>query len=119
MNSDKFKGARLDDNNFVYNFKISLEQGTNKQIAVAITENAGNECNDIASCLSLNGQFGLFETVEDGTLSTNTSNRKYYYDTTWGLKAYKVKVFKLKTPLNPDGQNDTYVVTYHRPINHG
>lgn len=119
LNSDKFKGARLDDNNFVYNFKISLEQGTNKQIAVAITENAGNECNDIASCLSLNGQFGLFETVEDGTLSTNTSNRKYYYDTTWGLKAYKVKVFKLKTPLNPDGQNDTYVVTYHRPINHG
>ena len=119
LNSDKFKGTRLDDNNFVYNFKISLEQGTNKQIAVAITENAGNECNDIASCLSLNGQFGLFETVEDGTLSTNTSNRKYYYDTTWGLKAYKVKVFKLKTPLNPDGQNDTYVVTYHRPINHG
>lgn len=119
LNSGKFKGARLDDNNFVYNFKISLEQGTNKQIAVAITENAGNECNDIASCLSLNGQFGLFETVEDGTLSTNTSNRKYYYDTTWGLKAYKVKVFKLKTPLNPDGQNDTYVVTYHRPINHG
>lgn len=119
LNSDKFKGARLDDNNFVYNFKISLEQGTNKQIAVAITENAGNECNDIASCLSLNGQFGLFETVEDGTLSTNTSNRKYYYDTTWGLKAYKVKVFKLKTPLNPDGQNDTYVVTYHRPVNHG
>lgn len=119
LNSDKFKGARLDDNNFVYNFKISLEQGTNKRIAVAITENAGNECNDIASCLSLNGQFGLFETVEDSTLSTNTSNRKYYYDTTWGLKVYKVKVFKLKTPLNPDGQNDTYVVTYHRPINHG
>ena len=119
LNSDKFKGARLDDNNFVYNFKISLEQGTNKQIAVAITENAGNECNDIASCLSLNGQFGLFETVEDSTLSTNTSNRKYYYDTAWGLKAYHVKVFKLKTPLNPDGQNDTYVVTYHRPVNHG
>ena len=119
LNSTKFKGAKLEDNNFVYNFKISLEQGTNKQIAVAITENSGNECNDIASCLSLNGQFGLFETVEDSTLSTNTSNTKYYYDATWGLKAYPVKVFKLKTPLNPDGQNDTYIVTYHRPVNHG
>lgn len=119
LGSEKFAGAQLEDNNSVYNFKISLEQGTNKQIAVAITENAGNECNDIASCLSLNGQFGLFETVEDSTLSTNTSRSNYYYSKTGGLKTYNVKVFKLKTPLNPDGQNDTYVVTYHRPINHG
>ena len=119
LGSGKFGSAQLEDNNFVYNFKISLEQGTNKQIAVAITENSGNERNDVASCLSLNGQFGLFETVEDTTLSTNTSGSLYYYDQNYGLKTYPVKVFKLKTPLNPDGQNDTYVVTYHRPINHG
>ena len=27
------------------------------------------------------------------------------------------KYYELKNPLTPDGQNDTYIVTYHRPFN--
>ena len=115
--------TKLDDNISDYNFKIDLKAttGTNTNLVIGILNStAGAEFVDLAGCTTVNGQFNLFEKTEftdaadkldahvlltDGGKLTTTPNA--------------FKIIKLKTPLTPDGQNDTYVVTYHRPINHG
>ena len=115
--------TKLDDRISDYNFKIDLKAstGTNTNLVIGILNStAGAEFADLAGCTTVNGQFNLFEKTEftdvadkldryvllaDGGKLTNAPNA--------------FKIIKLKTPLTPDGQNDTYVVTYHRPVNHG
>ena len=116
---------KLDDNISDYNFKINLKAttGTATNLIIGmLASTAGEEfTNDLSACTTVNGQYNLFGKTEfteiadklnmhlllrSGTRLTSTTGNNF-------------KAIKLKTPLTPDGQNDTYVVTYHRPVNHG
>ena len=74
---------------------------------------------NLPKAVSINGQFGQFK-------DTSESNNFYAYltpESTNKLRslacstANQFAYYELKNPLTPDGQNDTYIVTYHRPFN--
>ena len=116
--------VKLEDHISDYNFKIDLKAstGTATNLVIGmIASTAGDEFSDLAVCSTVNGQYNLFEKTEFTEISDKVNSRLKLSD---GLllvstQGNNVKAVKLKTPLTPDGQNDSYVVTYHRPINHG
>ena len=119
------KAIKLEDHISDYNIKMDLKAatGTPTNLVIGITANsAGQESADLSVCSTLNGQYNLFEKTEFTEVGDKL-NPYLRLDTGAqllnGIATNQLKVFKLKTPLNPDGQNDTYVVTYHRPVNHG
>lgn len=119
------KAIKLEDHISDYNIKMDLKAatGTPTNLVIGITANsAGQESADLSVCSTLNGQYNLFEKTEFTEVGDKL-NPYLVLDTGAqllnGIATNQLKVFKLKTPLNPDGQNDTYVVTYHRPVNHG
>ena len=119
------KAIKLEDHISDYNIKMDLKAatGTPTNLVIGITTNsAGQESADLSVCSTLNGQYNLFEKTEFTEVGDKL-NPYLRLDTGAqllnGIATNQLKVFKLKTPLNPDGQNDTYVVTYHRPVNHG
>lgn len=113
-----------------YNFKVKLPAGgpTNINVLFGTVDPASDpEFIDLPACMTINGQYGQFSStdiyssdlapyaVDELYDPKNTNEYLRYQD---GTKV-KFNGYKLKTELTPDGQNDTYIVTYHRPINHG
>ena len=113
-----------------YNFKVKLPAGgpTNINVLFGTVDPASDpEFADLAACMTINGQYGQFSSTDIYTSDLapyaadelydpkNTNEYLRYQD---GTKV-KFNGYKLKTELTPDGQNDTYIVTYHRPVNHG
>lgn len=115
--------TKLDDRISDYNFKIDLKAstGTNTNLVIGILNStAGAEFADLAGCTTVNGQFNLFEKTEFTDVADKLDSRVLLTNGTKLTTAPNAfKIIKLKTPLTPDGQNDSYVVTYHRPVNHG
>lgn len=115
--------TKLDDRISDYNFKIDLKAstGTNTNLVIGILNStAGAEFADLAGCTTVNGQFNLFEKTEFTDVADKLDRHVLLINGTKLTSAPNAfKIIKLKTPLTPDGQNDTYVVTYHRPVNHG
>ena len=117
--------VKLDDNISDYNFKIDLKAttGTATNLIIGmLASTAGEEfTNNLSACTTVNGQYNLFSKTEFTEIADKL-NMKVLLSS--GLRLANTignnfKAIKLKTPLTPDGQNDTYVVTYHRPVNHG
>ena len=116
---------KLDDNISDYNFKINLKAttGTATNLIIGmLASTAGEEfTNDLSACTTVNGQYNLFGKTEFTEIADKL-NMHLYLNSGMRLTSTtgnNFKAIKLKTPLTPDGQNDTYVVTYHRPVNHG
>lgn len=116
--------TKLEDNISDYNFKIDLKAstGTSTNLIIGmLASTAGEEFADLAACSTVNGQYNLFAKTEFTEISDklNSFVRTKDGGVIAGSGGNIFKAIKLKTPLTPDGQNDTYVVTYHRPVNHG
>lgn len=116
--------TKLEDNISDYNFKIDLKASTDTSTNLIIgmlARTAGEEFADLAACSTVNGQYNLFAKTEFTEISDklNSFVRTKDGGVIAGSGGNIFKAIKLKTPLTPDGQNDTYVVTYHRPVNHG
>lgn len=123
----KLRPIELKDGVNEYSFKVKLTSGvgvaTNIWAMFASSDTlADEEYKDLPACLTINGQYGQFTTERNSEIDV------YAADDLDDDNGYHIQIngrtavfsgYKLKTPLNPDGQNDTYVVTYHRPINHG
>lgn len=113
-----------------YNFIVKLPTGGPTNINVlfgTIDPLTDQEFIDLPACMTINGQYGQFASTDiyDSDLAPYAADELYdpannndYLKYPNGNKV-KFNGYKLKTELTPDGQNDTYVVTYHRPINHG
>lgn len=113
-----------------YNFIVKLPTGGPTNINVlfgTIDPLTDQEFIDLPACMTINGQYGQFASTDiyNSDLAPYAADELYdpannndYLKYPNGNKV-KFNGYKLKTPLTPDGQNDTYVVTYHRPINHG
>ena len=116
--------TKLEDTISDYNFKIDLKAsvGTATNIIIGmLASTAGEEFADLAACSTINGQYGQFDKAEF-TAIADKLNEYVLLKNGAALTASTgntLKAIKLKTQLTPDGQNDAYVVTYHRPINHG
>lgn len=113
-----------------YNFIIKLPTGGPTNINVlfgTIDPLTDQEFIDLPACMTINGQYGQFASTDiyNSDLAPYAADELYdpannndYLKYPNGNKV-KFNGYKLKTELTPDGQNDTYIVTYHRPINHG
>lgn len=113
-----------------YNFIVKLPTGGPTNINVlfgTIDPLTDQEFIDLPACMTINGQYGQFASTDiyNSDLAPYAADELYdpannndYLKYPNGNKV-KFNGYKLKTELTPDGQNDTYVVTYHRPINHG
>lgn len=124
---NKLKVAELKDGVNEYSFKVKLTSGTGVATniwAMFASEDTLNdeEYKDLPLCLTINGQYGQF------TNKRNSDIDVYAADSMNGGGTAPLQIngaratfsgYKLKTDLTPDGQNDTYIVTYHRPVNHG
>ena len=115
---------KLRDDVSDYNFKIDLKAstGTSTNLIIGmLASTAGEEFADLAACSTVNGQYNLFAKTEFTEISDKLNPYVRLGDgaVIAGSSGNNFKAIKLKTPLTPDGQNDTYVVTYHRPVNHG
>ena len=116
--------TKLEDTVSDYNFKIDLKAsvGTATNIIIGmLASTAGEEFADLAACSTINGQYGQFDKAEF-TAIADKLNEYVLLKNGAALTASAgntLKAIKLKTQLTPDGQNDAYVVTYHRPVNHG
>ena len=114
-----------------YNFKIKLSSGVGNPTNINVLFGTVNpatdpEFADLPACVTINGQYGQFGTTDiySSDLAPyiadelrdpkNPDNTLRYPNST----TVRFNGYKLKTPLTPDGQNDTYIVTYHRPVNH-
>ena len=113
-----------------YNFIVKLPTGGPTNINVlfgTVDPLTDQEFIDLPACMTINGQYGQFASTDIYNSDLAPYNADELYDpadTNDYLKypnGNKVKFngYKLKTELTPDGQNDTYIVTYHRPVNHG
>ena len=122
--------VKLDKDTGDYTFIVPLKAATGTQTNICVAfatsyiaapSNGGNckEFNNLPKAVSINGQFGQFK-------DTSESNNFYAYltpESTNKLRslacstANQFAYYELKNPLTPDGQNDTYIVTYHRPFN--
>lgn len=123
---NKLRPIELKDGVNEYNFKVKLTSGagvaTNIWAMFASSDTlADEEYKDLPACLTINGQYGQFTTERNSEIDVYAADD--LDDDNGHIQINgRTAVFsgyKLKTPLNPDGQNDTYVVTYHRPVNHG
>ena len=123
---NKLRPIELKDGVNEYNFKVKLTSGagvaTNIWAMFASSDTlADEEYKDLPACLTINGQYGQFTTERNSEIDVYAADD--LDDDNGHIQINgRTAVFsgyKLKTPLTPDGQNDTYVVTYHRPINHG
>ena len=113
-----------------YNFIVKLPTGGPTNINVlfgTVDPLTDQEFIDLPACMTINGQYGQFASTDiyNSDLAAYSADELYdpannndYLKYPNGNKV-KFNGYKLKTELTPDGQNDTYVVTYHRPINHG
>jgi hypothetical protein len=124
---NKLKVAELKDGVNEYSFKVKLTSGTGVATniwAMFASEDTLNdeEYKDLPLCLTINGQYGQF------TNERNSDIDVYAADSMNGGGTAPLQIngaratfsgYKLKTDLTPDGQSDTYIVTYHRPVNHG
>ena len=124
---NKLKVAELKDGVNEYSFKVKLTSGTGVATniwAMFASEDTLNdeEYKDLPLCLTINGQYGQF------TNERNSDIDVYAADSMNGGGTAPLQIngaratfsgYKLKTDLTPDGQNDTYIITYHRPVNHG
>ena len=124
---DKVKAIELKDDISEYNFKVKLTSGTGVATniwAMFASEDTLNdeEYKDLPVCLTINGQYGQFTTERNSEIDVyaadNLVGGHSSHITINGTRA-TFSGYKLKTDLTPDGQNDTYIVTYHRPVNHG
>ena len=112
-----------------YTFIIDLKSGVGNptNICVGFTNAQSSfvlskEFNNLPKAVSINGQFGMFKTVAEADTFKAFKMSPYNgsYDTfksTAATMTNDFKYYELKNPLTPDGQNDTYIVTYHRPFN--
>ena len=123
---EKLRPIELKDGVNEYSFKVKLTSGTgvatNIWAMFASSDTlADEEYKDLPACLTINGQYGQFTTERNSEIDVYAADD--LDDDNGHIQINgRTAVFsgyKLKTPLTPDGQNDTYVVTYHRPINHG
>ena len=123
---EKLRPIELKDGINEYSFKVKLTSGvgvaTNIWAMFASSDTlADEEYKDLPACLTINGQYGQFTTERNSEIDVYAADD--LDDDNGHIQINgRTAVFsgyKLKTPLNPDGQNDTYVVTYHRPVNHG
>lgn len=124
---NKLQVAELKDGVNEYSFKVKLTSGAGVATniwAMFASEDTLNdeEYKDLPLCLTINGQYGQF------TAERNSDIDVYAADSLNGGGTQPLQIngakatfsgYKLKTDLTPDGQNDTYIVTYHRPVNHG
>ena len=117
--------VKLDNNISDYNFKIDLKAttGTATNLIIGmLASTAGEEfTNDLSACTTVNGQYNLFGKTEFTEIADKL-NMKVLLSSGMRLantEGNNFKAIKLKTPLTPDGQNDPYIVNYHRPVNHG
>lgn len=124
---NKLQVAKLEDGVNEYSFKVKLTSGAGVATniwAMFASEDTLNdeEYKDLPLCLTINGQYGQF------TAERNTDIDVYAADSLSGGGTELLQIngakatfsgYKLKADLTPDGQNDTYIVTYHRPVNHG
>ena len=113
-----------------YNFIVKLPTGGPTNINVlfgTVDPLTDQEFIDLPACMTINGQYGQFASTDiySSDLAPYIADELYdpadnrdYLKYPNGNKV-KFNGYKLKTELTPDGQNDTYIVTYHRPINHG
>ena len=123
---NKLRPIELKDGVNEYSFKVKLTSGTgvatNIWAMFASSDTlADEEYKDLPACLTINGQYGQFTTERNSEIDAYAADD--LDDDNGNIQINgRTAVFsgyKLKTPLTPDGQNDTYVVTYHRPVNHG
>ena len=123
---EKLRPIELKDGVNEYSFKVKLTSGTgvatNIWAMFASSDTlADEEYKDLPACLTINGQYGQFTTERNSEIDVYAADD--LDDDNGHIQINgRTAVFsgyKLKTDLTPDGQNDTYVVTYHRPINHG
>lgn len=124
---DKIKAVELKDGINEYNFKVKLTSGTGVATniwAMFASEDTLNdeEYKDLPVCLTINGQYGQFTTERNREIDVYAADNLVGGGTGY-VKINDVRAtfsgYKLKADLTPDGQNDTYIVTYHRPVNHG
>lgn len=113
-----------------YNFIVKLPTGGPTNINVlfgTVDPLTDQEFIDLPACMTINGQYGQFASTDiySSDLAAYAADELYdpadnrdYLRYPNGNKV-KFNGYKLKTELTPDGQNDTYIVTYHRPVNHG
>lgn len=113
-----------------YNFIVKLPTGGPTNINVlfgTVDPLTDQEFIDLPACMTINGQYGQFASTDiyNSDLAPYAADELYdpadnrdYLRYPNGNKV-KFNGYKLKTELTPDGQNDTYIVTYHRPVNHG
>ena len=113
-----------------YNFIVKLPTGGPTNINVlfgTVDPLTDQEFIDLPACMTINGQYGQFASTDiyNSDLAPYIADELYdpadnrdYLRYPNGNKV-KFNGYKLKTELTPDGQNDTYIVTYHRPVNHG
>ena len=113
-----------------YNFIVKLPTGGPTNINVlfgTVDPLTDQEFIDLPACMTINGQYGQFASTDiySSDLAAyyadelyDPANNNDYLKYPNGNKV-KFNGYKLKTELTPDGQNDTYIVTYHRPVNHG
>lgn len=112
-----------------YTFIIDLKSGVGNptNICVGFTNAQSSfvlskEFNNLPKAVSINGQFGMFKTVAEAdtfkAFKMSPYNGRYdTFKSTAATMTNDFKYYELKNPLTPDGQNDTYIVTYHRPFN--
>lgn len=122
--------VKLDKDTGDYTFIVPLKAATGTQTNICVAfatsyivapSNGGNckEFNNLPKAVSINGQFGQFKDTSEGNnfyayLTPESTNKlRSLVCSTANQFAY----YELKNPLTPDGQNDTYIVTYHRPFN--
>lgn len=113
-----------------YNFIVKLPTGGTTNINVlfgTVDPLTDQEFIDLPACMTINGQYGQFASTDifSSDLAAYAADELYDPADNRDFLKYpngnrvKFNGYKLKTELTPDGQNDTYIVTYHRPINHG
>jgi hypothetical protein len=113
-----------------YNFIVKLPTGGPTNINVlfgTVDPLTDQEFIDLPACMTINGQYGQFASTDifSSDLAAYVADELYDPADNRDFLKYpngnivKFNGYKLKTELTPDGQNDTYIVTYHRPINHG
>lgn len=113
-----------------YTFIIDLKSGVGNptNICVGFTNaetGPTDQCKELTQlpkAVSINGQFGMFKTIAETdtfrAFKMDESSGSYEkFRTPTSSFPNDFKYYELKNQLTPDGQNDTYIVTYHRPFN--
>lgn len=130
-NKKYIKPVALNKDTGDYTFIIDLKSGAGNptNICVGFTNaeinNISDSCKEftqLPKAVSINGQFGMFKTIAEidtfRAFKMNVADGSYdKFRTPTATFPNDFKYYELKNPLTPDGQNDTYIVTYHRPFN--